>query len=108
MELDFYKDKLRDNGIEAIIPDNKEERVWIEDVLRDELSKGVLNPETKKRFIDIMDRLIERGAEGIILGCTEIPLIIKQEDVSFPVFDTTKIHAMAAVDFALKGTEVNA
>ena len=108
MELDFYKDKLRDNGIEAIIPDSKEERVWIEDVLRYELSKGILNPETKKGFIDMMVRLIERGAEGIILGCTEIPLIIKQEDVSFPVFDTTKIHALAAVDFAVKGIEVNA
>jgi len=108
MELDFYKDKLRDNGIEAIIPDSKEERVWIEDVLRYELSKGILNPETKKGFIDMMDRLIKRGAEGIILGCTEIPLIIKQEDVGFPVFDTTKIHALAAVDFAVKGSEVNA
>jgi aspartate racemase len=108
MELDFYKDKLRDNGIESIIPETKEERVWIQDVLRYELSKGILNPETKKGFLDMMDRLIKKGAEGIILGCTEIPLIIKQEDVSFPVFDTTKIHALAAVDFALKGIEVNA
>jgi aspartate racemase len=108
MELDFYKDKLRDNGIEAIIPESKEERVWIEDVLRYELSKGILNPETKKGFINMMDNLIKRGAEGIILGCTEIPLIIKQEDVSFPVFDTTRIHALAAVDFALKGIGVNA
>ncbi len=108
MELDFYKDKLRENGIEAIIPDSKEERVWIEDVLRNELSKGILNPETKKRFLDMMDRLVKRGAEGIILGCTEIPLIIKQEDTSIPVFDTTLIHALAAVDFALKGTEVKA
>jgi aspartate racemase len=108
MELDFYKDKLRDNGIESIIPETKEERIWIEDVLRYELSKGILNPETKKGFLDMMDRLIKRGAEGIILGCTEIPLIIKQEDVSFPVFDTTKIHALAAVEFALKGIEVKA
>jgi aspartate racemase len=108
MELDFYKDKLRHNGIEPIIPESKEERVWIEDVLRDELGKGILNPETKKGFIKMMDQLIQRGAEGIILGCTEIPLIIKQEDVAFPVFDTTYIHAMAAVEFALKETGVKA
>lgn len=108
MELDFYKDKLRENDIEPIIPETKEERVWIEDVLRDELSKGILNPDTKKGFLEMIDRLIKRGAEGIILGCTEIPLIIKEEDVPVPAFDTTKIHAMAAVEFALKGAEVNA
>lgn len=108
MELDFYRDKLRDNGIEAIIPETKEERTWMEDVLRNELGKGILNPATKKGFLDMMHRLVKRGAEGIILGCTEIPLIIKQEDTSIPVFDTTLIHAMAAVDFALKGSEVSA
>jgi aspartate racemase len=108
MELDFYKDKLRENGIEPIIPESQAERVWIEDVLRDELGKGILNPETKKGFLAMMDKLVKRGAEGIILGCTEIPLIIKQEDTSIPVFDTTYIHAMAAVEFALNEAGVKA
>lgn len=82
--------------------------MWIENVLRDELSKGILKPGTKKGFLEMIDRLIERGAEGIILGCTEIPLIIKEEDVRVPAFDTTRIHAMAAVEFALKGSQVSA
>jgi aspartate racemase len=102
MELDFYKDKLKANGIESIIPEDKADRDFIEDVLRYELGKGILNPESKKRFLQMIDQLIARGAEGIILGCTEIPLLIKQEDISVPAFDTTRIHAEAAVEFSLQ------
>lgn len=101
MELGFYKDKLVENGIEPIIPESQESRDYIEETLRYELGSGILNPETKKQYLLIIQELIDQGAEGIILGCTEIPLLIKAEDLSVPVFDTTKIHALAAVDFAL-------
>ncbi len=101
MELGFYKDKLKANGIEVMIPESQERRDYIEDTLRDELGRGTLNPDTKKQYLAIIQDLIDQGAEGIILGCTEIPLLIKAEDLSVPVFDTTKIHARAAVNFAL-------
>ena len=102
MELDFYKDKLIAHGIEPIIPESQEDRNYIEDTLRDELGRGVLNPETKKHYLAIIQKLINRGAQGIILGCTEIPLLIQQEDIAVPTFNTTKIHADAAVAFALQ------
>lgn len=101
MELGFYKDKLIANGIEPIIPKSQERRDYLEESLRYELGSGILNPETKKQYLMIIQELIDQGAEGIILGCTEIPLLIKAEDLSVPVFDTTRIHAQAAVDFAL-------
>lgn len=101
MELGFYKDKLIANGIEPIIPKSQERRDYLEETLRYELGSGILNPETKKQYLMIIQELIDQGAEGIILGCTEIPLLIKAEDLSVPVFDTTRIHAQAAIDFAL-------
>ncbi len=107
MELDFYKDKLNVNGIEPIIPERQADRNFIEDTLRSELGRGILNPETKKFYRKIIEDLIQKGAEGIILGCTEIPLLINQGDVSVPVFDTTKIHALAAVEFATKNYSIS-
>lgn len=101
MELDFYKDKLREQGIEPLIPEGQEMRDYIEDKLRNELGRGLILPETKQGYLSIIQQLIDRGAEGIILGCTEIPLLIKQEDVAVPVFDTTKIHSEAAVEYCL-------
>jgi aspartate racemase len=101
MELDFYKTKLQAAGIEPLIPESKETRDYIEDTLRYELGAGIIKPETKKAYLSIIRQLTDRGAEGIILGCTEIPLMIKQEDVAVPVFDTTRIHSQAAVEFAI-------
>ena len=101
MEKDLYTTRLRKNNIECIVPEQQEVRDFIQYTLKEELGKGIIKAETKEKYIDFMKRLIERGAEGIILGCTEIPMMISQEDVSFPVFDTTKIHAAAAVEFAL-------
>lgn len=101
MEMDFYKDKLVSLGIDPIVPATQESRDFIQNTLRDELGKGIILEETKKEYLAIIDELIRDGAEGIILGCTEIPMIIGQEDVSVPVFDTTKIHSDAAVAFAL-------
>lgn len=102
MEEDFYKKRITEkHGIEVIIP-NKDERELIHNVIYNELCLGILNPESKARFKEIVENLISNGAEGIILGCTEIPLLIKQEDIQVPVFDTTTIHAKSAVEFALK------
>lgn len=101
MEMDFYKDKLLSLGIEPIVPQDQKTRDFIQDTLRDELGKGIILEETKNGYLAIIDELIAQGAEGIILGCTEIPLIISQQDVSVPVFDTTQIHSAAAVAFAL-------
>ncbi|MBN9298346.1 MAG: aspartate/glutamate racemase family protein [Filimonas sp.] len=100
MELDFFKDKLREHNIEAIIP-GAEDRDFLHDTIFNELGKNIITQPTKQRYVSIINSLIAQGAEGVILGCTEIPLLIKQDDVSVPVFDTTLIHASAAVEFIL-------
>jgi aspartate racemase len=100
MQLEFYKDKLAAQDITTIIP-GEEDIEFINAAIYEEMGKGIFLPATKAKFLDIINRLISQGAEGIILGCTEIPLLIKQENCSVPVFDTTKIHSIAAVEFAL-------
>lgn len=100
MERDFYKAKLSEQGIEAIIPAD-DDRGFIHYTIFEELGKNILKEESKQRYLTIIKNLVKEGAEGIILGCTEIPLLIKQEDVAVPVFDTAMIHANAAVEFAL-------
>ena len=101
MQLDFYKAKLAEYGIETIIPNEKDIH-YINRSIYDEFSIGSFLPGTKKEYLRIIKQLIDDGAEGIILGCTEIPILIKQEDCAVPVFDTALIHATAAVDFALQ------
>jgi aspartate racemase len=103
MEQSFYKDKLLKYGTSVIIPDD-EERKFIHSSILDEMAKDVFADEAKKKYLKIIDELISKGAEGIVLGCTEIPILIKQDDVSIPLFDTTLIHASAIVDFALSET----
>ncbi|WP_409416054.1 aspartate/glutamate racemase family protein [Flavobacterium sp. PS2] len=100
MELDFFKSKLTDRGIETIIPDD-EDREFVHMTVFEELGKGIVTEKTKKRYLEIIDKLIKNGAEGIILGCTEIPLVIKPEDVTIPTFDTVLLHSRAAVAFSL-------
>ncbi len=101
MEQDFYKKVLKDNfNIDVIIP-NGEEREIIHKIIYDELCKGIINEESKDRYIKIINSLASNGAEGIVLGCTEIPLLIKQEDIDIPLFDTTTIHSISAAEFAL-------
>lgn len=101
MEMDFYKDKLAAVGIETVIP-SKQDRDYIHETIHTELCKNILKPETKARYLQIISELKVAGAQGIILGCTEIPLLIQQSDCDVPVFDTTYIHAKAAVDFVLQ------
>jgi len=100
MERDFFKAKLTEQGIETIIP-NDSDRAYIHHVIFEEFGRGIFLPETKKRFQFIMQDLVNAGAEGIVLGCTEIPLLLRQTDFHLPLFDTTQIHSKAAVDFAL-------
>ena len=103
MEEDFYRDRLEGKyGLKVVTP-NKTEQDYINSVIFDELCAGKFKQGSKERFVQIIDRLAkEDGAQGVILGCTEIPLLINQKDVSVPVFDTTRIHSEAAVTRALK------
>ena len=101
MEMDFYTKRLSSAGIESLVPE-KPERDFIHSTIMNELLKEIFKPEAKTRFLEIINDLEQKGAQGIVLGCTEIPLLIKQEDTPLPVFNTLKIHAQAAVDFALR------
>lgn len=102
MEDDFYRKRLEErHNIEVIIPDEDDRKI-INNVIFNELCLGKLNQSSKDKFKGIIKKLISSGAEGIVLGCTEIPLLIKQKDVEIPIFDTMTIHSVSAVDFALK------
>lgn len=105
MEQNFYRERLKKKyGLNVIIP-NETEREEINSVIFEELCAGKFYSKSRERFIQIINRLVEEeGAQGVILGCTEIPLLIKQADVNVPVFDTMETHADAAVKYALYGT----
>lgn len=101
MERGFYRGRLMDrHGLEVLIPLEREREV-VHSVIYDELCLGEIRPESRDHFKQIIKGLIQRGVEGIILGCTEIGLLLKDGDSPVPLFDTTHIHAVAAVDFAL-------
>jgi aspartate racemase len=101
MEEDFYKGRLtQEYGLEVMIP-TAEERKLVHRVIFDELCLGTVKESSKAQYVSIMERLANDGAEGIILGCTEIGLLVQQEDSPVPLFDTTTIHAVAAVERAL-------
>lgn len=95
MEQDFYKNKLIDRGIEVVIPDD-EDRAEVNRVIYEELCLGKILPLSKKRFLEVMDKLVEKGAQGVILGCTEIGLLVQQKDTDISLFDTAAIHAERA------------
>ena len=102
MEQEFYKGRLRDKyGLEVLIP-GEEDRQVVHDILYSELCLGEIKELSKNKFKSIIQNLVERGAQSVILGCTEIPLIVSQDDYDIPVYDTTALHARAAVDFALQ------
>jgi aspartate racemase len=100
MEMDFFRDRLAAEGIDTLIPD-EDDRTFIHYTIFEELGRNLILEKTKERYRQIIDKLIAKGAKGIILGCTELPLLIKEDDVSVAIFDTTKIHANAAVEFSL-------
>jgi aspartate racemase len=101
MEEDFYKGRLaQKHGLEVIVP-NAQDRQTVHRVIYDELVVGEIRPESKERYLEIIERLIQDGAQGVILGCTEIGLLVQEGDCRLPLFDTTQIHAVAAVEYAL-------
>ncbi len=101
MEMDFYQTRLKAMGIDCVVPELPE-RDYIHNVIMDELLKSEFKAGSRQKFLDIMRDLADKGAEGMILGCTEIPLLVKQEDTDIPLFDTLHIHARAIVDFMLE------
>jgi aspartate racemase len=103
MENSFFKDRLSKFGLDTLIP-NSEDRDFIHASILNELTSGVFKEETKNKYLEIIEKLSGDGAQGVILGCTEIPLLIDQSDCKVTVFDTTAIHSEAAVDFALSNS----
>jgi len=101
MEQDFYKGRLAENhGLDVIVP-SAEEMEIVHRIIYNELCQGTILDSSKKEYLRIITNLVSQGAEGVILGCTEIPLLVKQADVAVPIFDTTTIHAQEAVRMAL-------
>lgn len=102
MEQDFYRGRLKDaHGIEVLVP-AEADREAVHSIIFDELCHGIIEPASRDVLKRVIEKLVSEGAQGIVLGCTELPFLIKQEDVATPLFDTTEIHALAAVDRALK------
>ncbi len=103
MEQDFYRGRLETvHGLEVIVPDEPD-RTTVHDIIYGELVHGVIDEDSRRRYGDVIDRLTERGAEGVILGCTEIELLVTDDLRPSPFFPTTRIHALAAVDAAFEG-----
>ena len=102
MEQDFYKGRLTEkHGLEVVIPEEADREI-VHRVIYGELCLGVIKPESRRAFTAIIEKLVAAGAGGVILGCTEIENLVRQEDSAVPVFPTTRIHAQAAVEWALK------
>ena len=100
MEQDFYKEVLRQEGIQVLIPEEKD-RNLVNDVIYHQLCLGIISPQSRKEYLRIIGELAEQGAQGVILGCTEIGLLVSQENTSVPLFDTTLIHGRQAALFAM-------
>lgn len=100
MEKTFYRDRLAAAGLDTLIPDDADRRE-VHRVIYEELVKGKIEPASRAAYRDVIARLVERGAQAIVLGCTEIMLLVDQSDSAVPLFDTTSLHALAAVDLAL-------
>jgi aspartate racemase len=104
MEQAFYRDRLRErHGLDVLVPD-QEDRDIVHRVIYDELCLGTIRPESRAEFRRIITGLVERGAQAVILGCTEISLLVGQQDSAVPLFDTTSIHARKAAEFALSAS----
>ena len=101
MTQDFYKDKLIASGIDVLIPD-EDDIAFVNHVIYDELCLGVISEDSRRGYLAVIDKLAAKGAQGVILGCTEIGLLIRQSDTALPVFDTTRIHAERAASLALE------
>lgn len=101
MEADFITKRIADNGIEVLVPEEKTVLIELQRIIEEELTYGVIKPESKTYVLKVIQDLVDKGAEGIVLGCTEFPLMIFPEDLTIHIFNTTEIHSMAGVDFIL-------
>ena len=104
MEQDFYRARLERHGLEIIVPDEPD-RTLVHEVIYDELVQGVVSTVSQAAYLDVIGRLVERGAQGVIAGCTEIELLVGADDVDVPYFPTTALHAQAAARWALAGPD---
>lgn len=102
MEQDFYRERLESHGLKVLIP-GEEDRAVVHAVIYDELCLGIVREESRKKYLDIIDRLVGNGAQAIVLGCTEISLLIRPTDARVSLFDTTALHAVDAVRWSLEG-----
>ena len=100
MEKTFYHQALARKGISVLVPE-ADQRTYVDNVIYNELTAGQIKDDSRSGFVTVINRLAERGAEGVVLGCTEIPLLVSEDDVQVPLLDTTAIHAEAALDYAL-------
>jgi len=100
MQQDFYTHKLIDRGLQVIVP-NELQQQQVHQVIYQELCQGQIRASSKRQYLDIIQTLSEHGAQAVILGCTEIGLLVQQQDTQVPLFDTTQIHIQAALDWAL-------
>jgi len=96
----FYEDRLSENGLETIVPEEREQDI-IHRIIVEELVRGRIISASKRKYLEIIENMKNAGAKGVILGCTEIPLLVKQDDCSIPLYDTAVIHAEAALAYAL-------
>ncbi|WP_196593444.1 aspartate/glutamate racemase family protein [Pectinatus sottacetonis] len=101
MQQDFYKEKLEKHGINVIIPENNDVDV-VNQIIYEELCKGIISDESRRKYLSVIDKLALEHIGGVILGCTEIGLLLHQSDTKLPIFDTTLIHAAKAVEISLK------
>ncbi len=104
MEQDFYRARLEGHGLEVLVPDEPD-RTLVHDVIYDELVKGIVSPVSQAAYLEVIERLVGRGARGVIAGCTEIELLVGSHDVAVPYFPTTALHAQAAARWALAGPD---
>lgn len=101
MEMPFYKDRLAAYGITTLVPEQPDDITEIQRIIRDELGKGVVTQASREKFLNYTQQLINRGAQGVLLACTELSMLIKPQDFSVPILDTAKIHVDSIIDFML-------
>src|SRR3546814_521254 len=104
MEQAFYRERLQSHGLKVMVPD-AEDRECVHRVIFEELCRGRIEPASRRKYVEIVERLAQRGAQAVILGCTEIGLLLAREDSPLPLFDTTELHARAAAEFVLEDVE---
>ncbi|OEI80869.1 hypothetical protein AST99_07100 [Formosa algae] len=102
MTEDFITKRIEDNGLDVLVPEDDKVIDELHRIIIEELTYGEVKPESKKYVLSVLNEMIDDGAEGVILGCTEFPLMIFKDDLKVPIFDTTKIHSQSGVDYILK------